>query len=75
MSGETKLLLEANNSPSDRSNPPPTLIFCDLPSSALVEVAVGHQEPLEFRGEEEGVRPPGGLEEGQEHHLVLDHTS
>ena len=46
-----------------------------LPSSAQVEVVEGYQGPLELRGEEEGEQPLGGLEEGQEHHLVLDHTS
>ena len=47
----------------------------NLPNSAQVEVVVGHRGPLEFQGEEEGVQPPGGQGEGQEHHPVLDHTS
>lgn len=46
-----------------------------LPSSARVEVVVVHQGPLEFRGEEEGEQPQGGLEEGQQHHPGLDRTS
>ena len=47
----------------------------NLPNSAQAEVVVEHRGPLEFREEEEGVQPLGGLGEGQEHHPVLDHTS